>query len=130
MRSAWAFNHDVVQAFARHRIQSEGRTGAGESLDGHLSADELEVSGKAPWQGKQPLEDMAKIWKGRDWVPLDAALAELQFWQRRDYQHTLSASVARDDIIETADRLAKRMGGRFVVNDALSQSTAGEDRVR
>ena len=32
MRSAWAFNHDVVQAFARHRIQSEGRTGAGEAL--------------------------------------------------------------------------------------------------
>lgn len=62
------------------------------------TADELEEADKAPWHYKQPLEDMSKIWRGRDWVPLDAAIAELQFWQRRDYEHArLADSSAKRD---------------------------------
>lgn len=49
--------------------------------------DQLETSGKAPWLGKQRIEDFARKWKGRQWVPLDAAVSALQFWQRRDFEH-------------------------------------------
>ncbi len=53
-----------------------------------LSADELEAEGTAPWHGKQPLEALARRFKGSAWVPLDDAIRQLQFWQRRDYEHS------------------------------------------
>ncbi|KTT68246.1 hypothetical protein [Sphingomonas sanguinis] len=80
-------SHADVLAMVDRMLDSR----AGDAGEGIPTADELEASGKAPWHAEQPIEDLAKQWKGRPWVPLEAAISALQFWQRRDYEHTMSA---------------------------------------
>ena len=79
---------DARAGIERLSLPCKSGEGAGEvfKLPGP-TADELEAAGKAPWQGEQPIEQHAKQWRRRPWVPLEAAISELQFWQRRDYEH-------------------------------------------
>jgi hypothetical protein len=84
-----------------------------------MTADDLEASGHAPWQrDKQPIAEHARVWKGREWVPLDAAIAALQFWQRRDYEHRLSYSYSatpcqlqsnKDGLMSPIERAARAL---------------------
>ncbi len=92
-----------------------------------LTADEMERHPKgAPWHTRQPIEDFAKYWKGRQWVPLDAAISALQFWQRRDYEHSIAA-------LSTPSPVASGAGGKIdeaaLVKKALSYTAFGSQGV-
>lgn len=96
----------VADAAARDLLAG---TTAGPWLADHLSADKMEEIGCAPWLGKQPIEDFVRYRKGKPWVPLDAAIAQLQFWQRRDYEHSLSAIAAAPDLAAENATLRKAL---------------------
>ncbi|MES2173831.1 MAG: hypothetical protein V4523_07775 [Pseudomonadota bacterium] len=48
----------------------------------------------AIYEARQPIEQHARTFKGRRWVPLELAESELQFWQKRDVQWSMRFPLA------------------------------------
>lgn len=71
-------------------------------------------------------ESEVKIFRGRQWVPLELAESKLQFWQERDWQHGWQAPASPDFQHGVIHTDGSRSGGQPVETNAVSDAEAVE----